>query len=67
MEQKSLGEWAKLDLFEFNKLSPEEKRRRLYAKQVAVLDNFLERNAITRSQYELSVHDLTEKMGMNQR
>ena len=40
-----------------------EQRHELYLKQKALLDTFVERNAISREQYEKSLHDLTEKMG----
>lgn len=46
-------------------LSPEEKRRELYQRQKKLLETFLEHNAITRAQFEKSLGDLTEKMGMN--
>ena len=45
-------------------LSPEEKKKALYLKQKRLLDMFLERNAITKAQYDKSLHDMTEKMGM---
>ena len=41
----------------------EEKNRQLYLKQKAMLELFLERGAISRAQFEKSLHDLTEKMG----
>ena len=44
-------------------LSPEEKRRGLFQKQKALLDTFLEHGAISKAQYEKSLHDLSEKMG----
>ena len=44
-------------------LTPEEKRRVLYERQVATLDTFLEHGAITQAQHDKSLHDLTEKMG----
>lgn len=44
-------------------LNPEEKRRALYDRQVALLDTFLERGAITQAQHDKSLHDLSEKMG----
>ena len=44
-------------------LSHEEKNRQLYLKQKALLDTFLGKGAITKAQYEKSLHDLTEKMG----
>ncbi len=47
-------------------LSYEEKNHQLYLKQRHMLEEFLERNAITRQQYEKSLHDLTEKMSMTE-
>lgn len=47
-------------------LSYEEKNHQLYLKQKRMLEEFLERNAIKRQQYEKSLHDLTEKMGMTE-
>ena len=45
-------------------LTPEEKKIELYRKQKELLDMFLERNAISKAQYDKSLGDLTEKMGM---
>lgn len=45
-------------------LTPEEKRKQLYLNQKALLDEFLEKGAISKQQYEKSFGDLTEKMGM---
>ena len=44
-------------------LTPEEKRRALYDRQVATLKTFLEHGVITQAQYDKSLHDLTVKMG----
>lgn len=44
-------------------LTPEEKRRQLYDRQVELLNTFLEHGTITRAQYDKSYGDLTEKMG----
>ena len=44
-------------------LTPEEKRRALYDRQVATLKTFLEHGAITQAQHDKSLHDLTVKMG----
>ena len=49
---------------DWEKLSPEEKKVQLYLKQKKLLDDFLERGAISKAQYEKSFGDLTEKMGM---
>lgn len=53
MEQ---GDWSTL--------TPSEKKRQLYIRQKMMLGLFLERNAISLEQYEKSLGDLTEKMGM---
>lgn len=45
-------------------LSPEEKKKQLFLNQKQTLDLFLERNAISQAQYNNSLNDLIEKMGM---
>ncbi len=45
-------------------LNPEEKKKQLFLKQKKTLDLFLERNAISKAQYDKSLGDLREKMGM---
>ena len=45
-------------------LSSEEKRILLYQKQKALLEQFLQTGAISKAQYDKSLGDLTEKMGM---
>ena len=45
-------------------MSTKEQKHELYLKQKALLDTFLEKHAITQAQYNKSLHDLTEKMGM---
>lgn len=45
-------------------LTLEEKRKQLFLKQKKTLDLFLERNAISKAQYDKSLGDLREKMGM---
>jgi len=47
-------------------LTPEEKRKQLFLKQKKTLDLFLERNAISKAQYDKSLGDLIEKMGMKE-
>lgn len=46
-------------------LSPEEKKKELFLRQKQTLDLFLERHAITQSQYDKSLGDLKDKMGMH--
>ena len=45
-------------------LSHEEKNKLLFIRQKNTLDMFLERGAISQAQYDKSLHDLTEKMGI---
>lgn len=52
------------EIVAWEKLSPEEKKRELFLRQKRTLDMFLERNAISQSQYNKSLGDLREKMGM---
>lgn len=47
---------------EWDKLTHEEKNRELYERQKHMLGEFLEKGAISKEQYEKSLHDLTEKM-----
>lgn len=49
---------------EWEKLTPEEKRKQLFLKQKQTLDTFLSRNAISQVQYDKSLGDLIKKMGM---
>ncbi|MCR5329079.1 MAG: hypothetical protein K6E12_09570 [Saccharofermentans sp.] len=53
-----------MEQFEWEQLSPEEKKKQLYLNQKQTLDAFLERGAISKAQYDKSLGDLTEKMGM---
>ena len=55
-----------MDQDEWSVLSYLEKRKQLYLCQKELLDKFLERNAITKADYEKSLGDLTRKMGMEQ-
>jgi hypothetical protein len=48
----------------WEKLSPDEKRVQLYLRQKKLLSDFLERGAISQAQYDKSLGDLTENMGM---
>jgi hypothetical protein len=47
-------------------LSADEKKRQLYLNQKQTLDLFLERHAISLAQYNISLYDLTAKMGINE-
>ncbi len=46
----------------WDRLTYKEKNRLLYERQVALLDLFLEKNAISKAQHDKSLHDLTVKM-----
>lgn len=43
----------------------ERKKTELFLRQKNLLDTFLAHGAITRAQYDKSLGDLTEKMGMS--
>lgn len=49
---------------DYSKLTTEEKKIDLFLHQKQTLDLFLDRNAISRAQYDKSLGDLTRKMGM---
>ena len=48
----------------WEQMTPEEKKKQLFLRQKHTLDLFLERNAISKAQYDKSLGDLREKMGM---
>ena len=50
---------------EWEKLSPEQKKIKLYLEQKKTLEEFLERGAITKAQFDKSLGDLIVKMGMS--
>lgn len=54
-----------LDQIEWEKLTPDEKKKQLFIKQKKLLDTFLERNAISKAQYDKSLGDLRNKMNMH--
>lgn len=54
-----------MDQIEWSTLAPEDKKKQLYFQQKDLLNEFLERNAITKAEYEKSLGDLNLKMGMN--
>jgi len=49
---------------EWSLLSREEQQKQLFLQQKHTLDLFLERNAISKAQYDKSLGDMREKMGM---
>ena len=48
----------------WSNLPPVEKKQRLFLKQKELLDTFREHNAISQDQYDKSLGDLREKMGI---
>lgn len=50
---------------EWSSLSAQEKKRQLFLKQKKLLDTFLQNGAITVVQYNKSLGDLRELMGMH--
>lgn len=55
---------ADLEKEEWSLLTYEEKNRLLFLRQKKTLDMFLERGAISQAQHDKSLHDLIEKMGI---
>ena len=53
-----------MEQYEWEQLSPEDKKKQLYLNQKQTLEAFLARGAISKAQYDKSLSDLTEKMGM---
>ena len=51
-----------LEKAEWSSLTYEEKNRLLFLRQKKTLDIFLERGAISQAQHNKSLHDLIEKM-----
>jgi len=56
------GEEA-INRINWQSLTHAEKNHRLFLKQKALLDQFLEKGAISQAQHDKSLHDLIEKMG----
>ncbi len=48
----------------WSQMSPAQKKKQLFLNQKELLDLFLERHAISQAQYEKSLGDLIEKMGV---
>ncbi len=53
------------DKKQWETLSAEEKKIELFLRQKHTLDLFLERHAISQAQYDKSLGDLRNKMGMH--
>lgn len=53
-----------MEQFEWEQLSPEDKKKQLYLEQKKTLETFLAHGAISKAQFDKSLGDLTEKMGM---
>ena len=51
---------------EWANLSTEEMKQQLFLNQKKTLDLFLERGAISKAQYDKSLGDLREKMGVEE-
>jgi hypothetical protein len=54
-----------MEQYEWEQLSPEDKKKQLFLNQKKTLETFLEHGAISKSQFDKSLSDLTLKMGMN--
>lgn len=56
-----------MEQYEWEQLSPEQKKIQLYLEQKKTLETFLAHGAISRAQFDKSLTDLTVKMGMRRR
>lgn len=56
---------VKTENYEWASLTYSEKNNLLFHRQKKTLDMFLERGAISKEQYDKSLHDLIEKTGMS--
>lgn len=54
-----------MDVKSWEDMTPEEKKVELFLRQKNTLDLFLERNAISKAQYEKGLGDLRDKMEMH--
>ena len=54
-----------MEQFEWEQLSPEDKKKQLYLEKKKTLETFLAHGAISKAQFDKSLGDLTEKMGMS--
>lgn len=63
MLKKELSCRSSNENIDWSLLSHEEKNHQLFLKQKALLDQFLEKGAISQTQHDKSLHDLIEKMG----
>ena len=57
---------VKIENSAWDHLSYAEKNKQLFLKQKQTLDMFLERGAISKAQHYKSLHDLIEKMGIEE-
>ncbi len=53
-----------MEQYEWEQLSPEQKKIQLYLEQKKTLETFLAHGAISRAQFDKSLGDLMVKMGM---
>ena len=53
-----------MEQYEWEQLSPEQKKIQLYLEQKKTLETFLAHGAISRAQFDKSLGDLTVQMGM---
>ena len=57
--------YMETDTVHWPSLTQTEKKAQLFIKQKRLLDTFLQNGAISRAQYDKSLHDLREKMGID--
>lgn len=61
-EEKTVKMDVSIEDEKWDAMTHEQKNHELFLRQKALLDQFLEKGAISREQHDKSLHDLTEKM-----
>ena len=54
-----------MEQIDWEHLSPEEKKKQLFLKQKKLLQDFLDRRAISQEQFDRSFGDMMSKMGFD--
>lgn len=59
-------DFAEMEKTDWSTLTHEEKSRLLFLRQKKMLEMFLKKGAVSQTQHDKSIHDLIEKMGMQE-
>jgi hypothetical protein len=62
LEEKTVKMDVSIEDEKWDAMTHEQKNHELFLRQKALLDQFLEKGAVSQEQHDKSLHDLTEKM-----